>query len=247
MRAELAAYRTPEPLGTRRCSSAGAREVFLLAQSWRHLAAGAGWEAAAETRSALERLRGSGQRATRGSVPGTPLRSPPWPQGGWLCARLGPFGPTLAPALQWPLAWSRSPESASTRQPGQPFYSLDCISTSLPPSLSLLASFPSQRHRPQTQSVLNRAQRRGPGRGRGRPPRWQGAKASSIWGRKTLEGRCDRRFVRLGLMRGEGTPFHCAFFFVGFPDPPSLLAAPVRERSSRAGLQFPEGTVGVES
>lgn len=67
MRAELAAYRTPESLGRRRCSSAGAREVFLLAQSWRHLAAGAGWEAAAEPRSALERLRGSGQRATRGS------------------------------------------------------------------------------------------------------------------------------------------------------------------------------------
>lgn len=50
----------PESLERRRCSSAGAREVFLLAKSWRHRAAGFGGVADAETRSALGRLRERG-------------------------------------------------------------------------------------------------------------------------------------------------------------------------------------------
>lgn len=93
--------------------------------------------------------------------------------------------------------------------------------------------------------MLNRAQRRGPGRGRGRPPRWLHATGSSIWGRKTQEGRRDQQFVR--LLRGEGAPFHRAFPLVASRTT-SLPAAPlVRERCSRAWLQFPEGTVRVES
>ncbi|XP_053760126.1 uncharacterized protein LOC109277868 [Panthera pardus] len=138
----------PESPGRRRCSSAGAREVFLLAQSWRHRAAGAGREAAAGTRSAPGRLRARGATGNARTGAWSPSSVSA------LAAGLGSAHHKVlsalqrALALQWPLTWSRSPASARTRQPGLPFYSLQHVSTSLPPSSSLLAAFPSQRHRP---------------------------------------------------------------------------------------------------
>lgn len=104
-----------ESLGRRRCSACE-REVFLLAQSWRHRSASAGGVAAAGTRSALGRLRGGGAPDHARIGAWSPSAAPSAP-GSVLSALLRDL------ALEWPLARSGFAASARTGDPGPLFYS----------------------------------------------------------------------------------------------------------------------------